>query len=161
MESEEAKKNFLLKIGVVFVIALIIVFWFLNTKDIFKFNDQADLEAKEGPQLEEFHQEFSKAIDKLREEVEKLQTNEELRHIIETELLEEIGGEIKKNTSSSTDPGTLVSPGTVLPEIPAIEIPLKTTPTNCPAYVNCMPTIGTAPVCQIPPGCEGITQLVY
>ncbi len=32
---------------------------------------------------------------------------------------------------------------------------------NCPAYINCMPTIGVARPCVIPPGCEEFTQIVY
>lgn len=43
----------------------------------------------------------------------------------------------------------------------SIEAALPASSSACPAYVNCMPTIGQAPVCQIPPGCEGITELVY
>jgi len=31
----------------------------------------------------------------------------------------------------------------------------------CPKYINCMPTIGVVRNCQIPPGCENITTLVY
>ncbi|MDD2354072.1 MAG: hypothetical protein PHH52_01325 [Patescibacteria group bacterium] len=32
---------------------------------------------------------------------------------------------------------------------------------NCPEWINCMPTVGEARPCQIPPGCEGITQIAY
>ena len=33
---------------------------------------------------------------------------------------------------------------------------------GCPQYINCMPTIGgVAKNCQVPPGCENITTLVY
>lgn len=31
----------------------------------------------------------------------------------------------------------------------------------CPEYIDCMPTIGPAKPCQVPPGCEGITQIAY
>ncbi|MDI3496288.1 MAG: hypothetical protein PWQ35_309 [Patescibacteria group bacterium] len=32
---------------------------------------------------------------------------------------------------------------------------------NCPEWINCMPTVGEARPCQIPLGCEGITQIAY
>lgn len=33
---------------------------------------------------------------------------------------------------------------------------------NCPEWINCMPTSdGGARSCQVPPGCEGITQIAY
>lgn len=31
----------------------------------------------------------------------------------------------------------------------------------CPEYINCMPTIGEARPCTIPPGCEDRTIIVY
>lgn len=37
----------------------------------------------------------------------------------------------------------------------------STSNTNCPEWINCMPTIGEARPCVIPPGCEGITQIAY
>ena len=40
--------------------------------------------------------------------------------------------------------------------------PINPNQTNCPAYVNCMPTFGEpAHPCVIPPGCEGVTEKVY
>ena len=40
--------------------------------------------------------------------------------------------------------------------------PINPNQTNCPAYVNCMPTFGEpARPCVIPPGCEGVTEKVY
>ena len=32
---------------------------------------------------------------------------------------------------------------------------------SCPAYIDCMPKIGDAPACQIPVGCEDVTQIAY
>lgn len=33
---------------------------------------------------------------------------------------------------------------------------------NCPKWVNCMPMVGSEDSsCQVPPGCEDITQIVY
>lgn len=33
--------------------------------------------------------------------------------------------------------------------------------TTCPEWINCMPSIGEARSCVIPPGCEGITQIAW
>ncbi len=34
-------------------------------------------------------------------------------------------------------------------------------PAYCPEYINCMPTIGEARPCVIPPGCEEKTLIAY
>lgn len=37
----------------------------------------------------------------------------------------------------------------------------KANTSSCPEWINCMPTIGEARSCNIPPGCEGITQIAW
>lgn len=32
---------------------------------------------------------------------------------------------------------------------------------DCPKYIDCMPTIGKVKPCVVPPGCEGITLIAY
>ncbi|MBN2884553.1 hypothetical protein JXE04_01365 [Patescibacteria group bacterium] len=42
-------------------------------------------------------------------------------------------------------------------KLPVIEIATS----SCPAYIDCMPTIGQVKPCVIPTGCEAITQIAY
>lgn len=143
MENEQGKRNFLIKMAVIFFSVLIFIFWFLNSRDIFNFKEEETASEENAVQIESLRQEFEEALDKINKELEDFRTDEDLRKITESKLLEEINSEIRKIASSSSEAITL-------PET-----------NNCPAYVNCMPTIGATPSCQIPPGCEGITQIVY
>lgn len=148
MEKEQNKKNFLITITVIFLSVLIFIFWFLNSRGLFDFKGEKTVSDESAAQIEFLRQEFEETFNKLSKELADFRTDEELRKITESKLFEEINSELKKISSSSPE------------KIDA----LKTIPqpaTNCPAYVNCMPTIGAAPSCQIPPGCEGMTQIVY
>ncbi|MFA5754736.1 MAG: hypothetical protein WC905_05355, partial [Patescibacteria group bacterium] len=76
-------------------------------------------------------------------------------------LLGDLIEETEKIASSSIDLPFL---GTSTPSATGTS-PLVNPPdiknANCPAYVNCMPTIGESRPCQIPAGCEGITKIAY
>lgn len=143
MENEQGKRNFLIKMVVIFFSVLIFIFWFLNSRDIFNFKEEEVSSEESAAQIESLRQEFEEALDKINKELEDFRADEDLRKITEGKLLEEINSEIRKIASSSSE--TITVPET----------------NNCPAYVNCMPTTGAVPSCQIPPGCEGITQIVY
>ncbi len=143
MENEQGKRNFLIKMAVIFFSVLIFIFWFLNSRDIFNFKEEETASEENAVQIESLRQEFEEALDKINKELEDFRADEDLRKITDSILLEVINSEISKIASSSSEAITL-------PET-----------NNCPAYVNCMPTIGAVPSCQIPPGCEGITQIVY
>lgn len=165
MENEQAKKKFLTLIGIVSIMALIFIFWILNVKNIFKFNDAEVNVSQDMLQLEAIQQEFSSAFDELNKELESLPTVEELETLQDPEFLQSVVEGTNKTSPSvgATTTATITNPDLsvtnpsdsliITPEIPAAN--------NCPAYVNCMPTIGMARDCQIPAGCEGITQLVY
>ena len=167
MENEQAKKKFLTLIGIVSIMALIFIFWILNVKNIFKFND-TEVNAKQDMlQLEAIQKEFSSALDELNKELGDLPTVEELETLQDPEFLQSVVEGTNKispsfvatttATTTITNPDLSVTnppdPLIITPEIPAAN--------SCPAYVNCMPTIGVARDCQIPAGCEGVTQLVY
>jgi len=76
----------------------------------------------------------------------------------EDELTQELADEIGLENSEG-----LNSSSTSIVEQDLAKDPLlQPTPNNCPDYINCMPTIGgPARNCAIPPGCEGITQIVW
>jgi len=90
------------------------------------------------------------------------------------EIKEEIGGAVDWVESSTSD--IELEPAVTPPEIDVSEKAAElvkeleglaeakqstSSPRACPEYIDCMPTIGPAKPCQIPPGCEGITQIAY
>lgn len=178
MENEQAKKNFLIKVGVISSATLIFIFWFLNFKNVFIFNSAQETE--EGNSLNSLTQEFKEAFDQINSglEINSVINNEESPSssnglsptIIEATkkgLPIENGdspvfsGDGIENSASSSEQASEMAPRLY---IEGDERPSQAIPNNssaCPAYINCMPTIGEAPLCNIPPGCEGITQFVY
>ena len=60
-----------------------------------------------------------------------------------------------KDAGSATSSPANSSTSTSTPSSPILKN------NNCPAYINCMPTIGEARSCQVPPGCEGVTVIAY
>lgn len=52
---------------------------------------------------------------------------------------------------------------TSVPTTPAepIVTPVITMPTKCPEWINCMPSPDRREPCQVPVGCDGITQIAY
>lgn len=165
MQDEQAKKNFLIKVGVISSALLIFVFWFLNSKNVFVFNSP-EVAAPESS-LDSLTQEFSEAMDKIENDLGEIKENEKVKQLADEEFLRNLIAETDKLTASSSSSTLLEETdknlATSSPEgAEEFSIPEKSPASNaCPAYVNCMPTIGEARQCQIPPGCEGITQFVY
>ncbi len=74
MQDEQAKKNFLIKVGVISSALLIFVFWFLNSKNVFVFNSP-EVAAPESS-LDSLTQEFSEAMDKIENDLGEIKENE-------------------------------------------------------------------------------------
>lgn len=145
------KKQQMLWPLVIVLAALIFAFWAYNLKNVWRTSSSnVDL----GSVKEEINQSLGELEEKL-EENSRLQDDA-------GEMLNELIEEVEENASSSENflPTTPDQATTTL-DIPAT----TTTPSrniNCPEWINCMPTIGDEPrPCQIPVGCEGITQIAY
>lgn len=165
MENEQAKKNFLIKVGVIASVLLILIFWFLNSKNVFVFT--APEPDTPNSSLDNLLQEFTEAMNKMEGDLGEIKENENIKRLADEEFLRNLMAETEKLTASSSRQSVpeevLESSATSSSEgLEEIIIPEKPASNGaCPAYVNCMPTIGEARQCSAPPGCEGITQFVY
>jgi cell division protein FtsB len=164
-EEERRKKLVLVKILVASLAVVIFLFWFLNLKNVLKMNNLQSKESSEAAKWAELKQEIGNSLNdvtkKLDDQEQQAQLKENVNGILNG-VMEEAGkaassseatsSEADLNASSTiiTDPGTASSS----PESPNKNV-------NCPSYIDCMPTIGEAKPCQIPAGCEGITQIAY
>lgn len=172
MENEQAKKNFLIRVGVISSAVLIFIFWFLNSKNVFVFNSpEAEVQKQS---LDGLVQEFSQAMNEMEEGLVEVKESDDIKRLADEEFLRNLKTETDKLIASSSEQniseettnfddmsgdGLLASSSD---ESAVIVIPEESLNNSaCPAYVNCMPTIGAARQCQIPAGCEGVTQLVY
>jgi len=161
MEEEQAKKKFLMKVIIIAIMVLIFVFWFMNIKNVFRSNIAAD----NGKSLEAFKKttsDFNATIDKLGQNLDNLQTSKD--QTASSSLVKDFINETNKfasSTSTSTSNMATSSPiNSASASSSASTSPNKIN-SSCPAYIDCMPTIGVAKPCQIPVGCEGITQIAY
>lgn len=153
---EQAKKKFLMKVGIISLMALILIFWLLNIKNVFKFN-QTNQEAS-NPEWSSVRDELGETLDQLGDNFQKINEANESLKTASSSLVNEIIKETEKIASSSIASSSNSTSTEVIPGEIAAEKPANT---NCPEYINCMPTIGEPRPCVIPAGCEGITQIAY
>lgn len=155
-EEREAKKSLFLKIGVISVFALVFVLWLLNIQGVFgNISNQTNKVS---------WAEVSAEIDKNTKEAEARLGINQPDTSTNNEFIKKLLDKTANVASSSVSSSTAIleikkelldlTKNTSTPVIPA-------TRSNCPAYINCMPTIGEARPCVIPAGCENITQIAY
>ncbi len=158
---DDPKKQLLaVKIAVAFIALAILVIWSINLRYVWRNSAQeADANSQSG--LSSFSEELGDALEQLNKNLEdiKVATTTEViappaqTNVVEERSADEILKDTMKNIGSTTNE---------IPVLPAsTTMPAKDT-SGCPAWVNCMPTIGGPPVnCGVPSGCEGVTELVY
>ncbi|HBA36553.1 TPA: hypothetical protein DCZ15_01610 [Candidatus Falkowbacteria bacterium] len=141
MADDHQKKNLLMWVVVIGLTVLILAVWFFNLKNIWRANTGAIVDVDDS-EWQKFKMEWRQATEGIGENLETFQP-ESTSTPLEMEREEAI-------------------PISESPADTIILEPSKPAPTNCPEYINCMPTVGTEPrPCNIPPGCEDITVIAY
>src|SRR5680860_993740 len=167
MDEERQKKLILVKILVASLAVVIFLFWFFNLSHVLEVNK---LRSQENPSTLKWGELKQEISDSLNDVTQKINTQEEQAQLKEdvTGLLNGVMEEVNKTASSSEATSTEIindATSTIATSSPTDEISSSTLPSkvnnNCPSYINCMPTIGVTKSCQIPAGCEGITQIAY
>jgi hypothetical protein len=162
MEEERRKKIIVMKILVATIATLVFIFWIFNFQNVWQAN-KLKVSKVDTAQWDELKKEIGSSLGDMEK---RLNTIEE-----KTKLAAEADGllegvvkraeEIASSTASSTDL-LATSSAEVISSLTLPLPPLNSEPkNNCPLYINCMPSIGEAKPCQIPPGCEEITQIAY
>jgi hypothetical protein len=153
---EQAKKKFLMKVGIASFMVLIFVFWILNIKNVFRSNAAPSNDTNKAA-WEEIKNDFNETVDKMSESLNKIEAANEKLKKASSSLINELIVETNKIASSSAS--TTMSTSSL--PVTDTQASSSVKNNNCPAYIDCMPTIGEAKPCQIPVGCEGITQIAY
>ncbi len=141
----ESKKKQMLWPLVIILAALIFAFWAYNLKNVWPSSSNKDVD------LGIVKEEINASLGELEK---KLEENSQLKDDA-GEMLNELIEEVEESASSSEE---IMLP--VTPEMPEMPIAPDIN-TNCPEWINCMPSIGEPRPCQIPVGCEEITQIAY
>lgn len=150
MKSDEEirKKIFVLRLGVGIFVAIIAVLWLSNL--VFSVNHANNSAPLASP---EWQAELSSSLNDFRQNMNNNSPSNFLN-----DLQTKIEGEASSSSASSS-PEEMASSS---PEKMISDLANKlTASSSCPAYINCMPSIGEPRPCVIPPGCEKITQIAY
>lgn len=155
MDEEQKKKIFLVKIGVVSVMIIILALWFLNLKNFFAPEPGHPVDNEKN--WTEVKDEFQDMTVDLSAKISQLQNKEE--GASGDALLKGLMDRASRLATSSTS--TLATSSVLAGQAATTSASVKAPKDNCPAYIDCMPTIGEPKPCQVPAGCEGITQIAY
>lgn len=160
----EAKKRLLLKVGVGIFSALIIGFWLFSFRLSASETSRSEASSSE---MDKWQEEFVRTINTMRsglesdtEEAETTQEGKDFLSEMVNNLEESEEGATGGSdlTASNTPVTATITPEQMLKELEGrLPAPVQ----SCPEFINCMPTIGEARPCVIPPGCENITQIAY
>lgn len=159
MDSERQKKILMMKIGVITVIVIIFFLWIYNIKNVWRpitLNTNNDNKS-ENSELTKFKNDINNQMTEINQ---RLSTIVDSKQAAQTKAGDELLNSLIKETDKIST-STATSTSTSSPALISTSTLPKVKTTGCPAYINCMPTIGAARSCQIPAGCEGITVIAY
>ena len=143
------KKSLLVKIGIIIIVAFIFFLWLASLKGVFE-NQKTTTDVT--------WQKISSDMDKSFQDAQN-RFDEAANIAASTTDSTFVNGLLDKASSTATS--------TVATSTAAAELKQEFTDitnskkVSCPQYINCMPSIGEARPCVIPPGCEKITQIAY
>lgn len=150
MNDDRQKKIRLMQIAVVIIVGIILVIWIGNIKNVWRFNNVNFSSNEEELNWSEIKNGFNKTIIDAKSSFQADQQKQirEVGQVFIDDLIEET-----EKLAASSSENNISSPSSGL---------------DCPLYIDCMPTIidSSSPVkevrsCQVPIGCEEITQIVY
>lgn len=140
-----------LKIGLTIFALLIGGLWLANLKNVFATREQTP-----DSTWKSISRDLDAAFKNNEEKASAAEAAE--KKIFVNDLLVKANNTNVEEVTPSTTP---TSSPDMKEELEQILTPNPTASSSCPRYVNCMPMIGEANACVIPPGCEGVTEKVY
>lgn len=151
MAEEKDRRHLIMRVGVISIMVLIMFFWVLNIKNVFNAQKEETIQNKE--EWTDIKKDLNNTLDKMNQGLDKINN----ANIV---IVATSSSEISSSTVAASSPVS-TSSSSSLPVAPIVPPVTEKTNSNCPSYINCMPTIGEARACHIPVGCEGITQIAY
>ncbi len=154
-------------IGALFVISLLVI-WCFNLKNLWLANDYREgaAETAKSQEWTDLRNSLSGTLNGIADQLKILEKNRNIEqeavknNLAGEQLLADLLQKTNKLTSSTTE-SNLPPLASSSDGIKSASSPLINKKQNCPAYIDCMPTIGISRPCQIPVGCEGVTVIAY
>ncbi|HNU81364.1 MAG TPA: hypothetical protein PLA05_00765 [bacterium] len=167
--AEEKKKRFFLKVGVWVFSVLILSFWLFTLVHSFN-NTTISVGQTIDADTAAWQADLNQTIDIIRNEMVDKTSVASNTPAVSQDFLEKMNANLEEQVAASeTAPIveeniTDKSRATITPEelISGLQKRLpELASSSCPEFIDCMPSIGEAKPCVIPPGCENITQIAY
>lgn len=152
MEEERRKKITIMRFGVVAIMILILLLWVFNLRGSLHDSREKNVGTND-QEWQDMREDLQQTLTSVKQDLNELKATKEQADADQAAaeaIIDSLSEKTDKNTSGAVSTSTEVIPA-----------PGMASDDNCPAYINCMPTIGEARPCQIPAGCEGITQIAY
>lgn len=155
MDNERRKKVLIMQIGATILAVFILVVWILNLQNVWRVDKELAAN-NDSEQWLKIKADLSKTLSDVQSQMKEInRTRKEQEDIKNRNFLSDLVDETKKFASTTVATSTPVATSTATSTAPKSPRP------GCPEWINCMPSIGEARSCQIPVGCEGITQIAY
>ena len=157
MENERKKKVLIMQIGATVFAVFILVIWILNLKNVWQV-DQKLAPADKSQEWLKIKADLSKTLSDVQNQLKQIDQNrKEQENIKNSNFLSDLVEETKKMASTTVVATTTAPIATSTSSSTASKLKRQ----GCPEWINCMPSVGAARPCQVPAGCEGITQIAY
>jgi len=152
----EEKKRFFMKLGVIVLSVLIFSLWIFSLS--FSFSSKANnIDESDNS----WRQDLQETINTVRSDFGNIKKEP---NVEEKAFLDGMLNNIENKEDSDLIYNEIEAPSEPQKFLKELEnkLPLgDKVNLDCPAYIDCMPTIGQSKPCVIPPGCESITQIAY
>lgn len=156
MDQNQKKKILIMQIGATILVIFILVIWIINLKNVWRA-DKEFATKNDDQEWSNLKNDLEKTLSEVQNQMKQInQTRKEQESLKNRSFLSDLVAETKNLPSPP-----VTSTTTATSSASATGTPPKVNRPNCPEWINCMPTIGQARTCQIPVGCEGITQIAY
>lgn len=166
MDDERRKKTILITISVAFLAIIIFLFWFFNLKNVMEANRLRDQGNSDSAKWQELKQEISSSLNDVNQQLNDQEQQNQLKENV-NDILNGVMEDVGQNASSSSATSSeSASTSTIIATSSPTDLEMSSTSStavksDCPPYIDCMPSIGETKSCQVPAGCEGITQIAY
>ncbi len=159
---ERDRKILFIELAVIIFAILILVIWIFNLKNIWRREKEIN-RSNNKQQWLSIKNDLNNTIVDLKSKFTKIKDIQKKEEEVRDKVFLQNLLQTTKNKASSTKASSIsvTSSKKVNQANNFKSVSPQDIGSNCPSYINCMPTIGASPSCQIPSGCQGITKIVY
>lgn len=163
MKANDKKNKFMIRTAVGIVIFIILILWAVNLKNVWEYNQEQDTPSS--AQWVSLKSNLEKSLDEAKNRLDQIKDNK-------AEQEKQAGANfltgLLKNVDNRASSSAAIATSSAMTATSSNEIsavgPSSATSSdslNCPAYIDCMPSVGDAKDCTVPAGCEDITLIAY